>query len=138
MNEAIKRADENLMDSDEEVKSAQDVEESSEANNYEALRLDSGNQSATDSDAAHEDEYIDEDKYTTVTVEPMNESSDEQGSLDHEKGNGNQESTGRIVSTGKEHSSGNGSKTSAKKNINNNRKKRKKFRYESKTDKENK
>lgn len=87
--------------------------------------------------SAHEEEYVDEERYTTVTVGPMPASDSEQSdNSEHTKGmnkqNGKEEAT-RDVEAGKK-----GSKERSRSQAKDHkpRAKRKKFRYESKSERQ--
>lgn len=93
-----------------------------------------------DLDTAREEEYIDEDKYTTVTVEPMNlsGSEDDAASDDDAAAPEDAEDKSKTTATSKKTRQSNIGKdgkriwTKEKPDTGKAKKKRKKFRYESK------
>ena len=82
VNDAVKKAEAGNFDSDEEREQAAKIPE--------AIGVDGTvreEEQSNESDSAREEEYIDEDKHTTVTVEPMNgNSADEEAGENDEAG----------------------------------------------------
>lgn len=131
VNEAVKKAEAGNFDSDEEAEDATEPMNQIQA----ASEGDTGSdaQEEPESDSAREDQYIDEEKFTTVTVQPMDEYSESsEDGLDSDEGNRTEDR--RTASENIRGKSKSVAKRSSVREESNRKKKRKNFRYESKAD----
>lgn len=123
INAMLKKAESGALDSDEEPEGEKPSKEDDDAS-----QVDEQDAAST---SGREDEYIDEDKYTEVTIEPMSKRNDRGDTSEHEGEDDRKASNSdRANSTDKSKRVWTKDKPDSKKV----KTKKKKFRYESKTE----